>query len=48
MGSGRGAVGREIGEVTGAVRAGEGLDLGAEDGGRTMHLTEVCEGELGR
>lgn len=48
MGSGRGVVGRKIGEVTGAVRAGEGLDLGAEDGGRTMHLTEVCEGELGR
>lgn len=45
MGGRRRVVGREIRPVA-TQRTGEGQDLGAEDGGGTMHLAEVGEREL--
>lgn len=46
VGGGEGTLGGEFGGIRVALGAGEGEDLGAEDGGGTMHFTEVCQRKL--
>lgn len=46
LGGGERAFGREFGGVWVALGTGEGEDLGTEDGGGTMHFTEVCQRKL--